>query len=143
MLYLGQSFEIETPIQPAWLHQGDAAAIRAAFHQEHDRLYGHRDESGDVQMVSLRLVIAGATPKPPLKPIAVAQAPATPRFHVEGWFSGHSWVTGVYHRTDLAAGHRFRGPAIVAQDDTTTVVPPGFEVLVDRFGNLVITKTEL
>ncbi|MDP9810866.1 N-methylhydantoinase A [Rhizobium tibeticum] len=143
MRYLGQSFEIETPIQAAWLRHGDAAAIRAAFHQEHDRLYGHRDENADVQMVSLRLVIAGATPKPPLNPIAVAETPAAPRLHVEGWFSGRSWVTGVYHRADLAAGHRFRGPAIVAQDDTTTIVPPDFEVFVDRFGNLVITRTEL
>ncbi|CDM62109.1 5-oxoprolinase (plasmid) [Rhizobium favelukesii] len=143
MRYLGQSFEIETPIQPAWLCHGDAAAIRAAFHQEHDRLYGHRDDNADVQMVSLRLVIAGATPKPPLNPIAAGKAPAAPRLHVDGWFSGRSWVTGVYHRADLAAGHRFHGPAIVAQDDTTTIVPPAFEVLVDRFGNLVITRTEL
>jgi len=140
MRYLGQSFEIETPIETSWLYQADAASVRAAFHREHDRLYGHCAETADVQMVSLRLVISGATPKPPLKPIAVAEVPAEPRFNVEAWFFGRRWTTGVYHRADLAAGHRFRGPAIVAQEDTTTVIPPAFEVLVDRFGNLVITK---
>ncbi len=142
MRYLGQSFEIETPVEAAWFREGDAALVRRAFHREHNRLYGHADEEAGVQMISLRLVISGTTPKPPLNPIAVATDPAKPRFHVEGWFSGRSWVTGVYHRADLAAGHRLRGPAIVAQDDTTTVVPPAFDVLVDRFGNLVITKTE-
>ncbi|UWU30861.1 hydantoinase/oxoprolinase family protein (plasmid) [Rhizobium sp. WSM1274] len=143
MRYLGQSFEIETPIEASWLREGDAAQVRRAFHREHERLYGHADGKADVQMVSLRLVICGATPKPPLNPIAIAETPAEPRFLVEGWFSGRSLTTAVYHRADLAAGHVFRGPAIVAQDDTTTVVPPAFNVLVDRFGNLVITKSEL
>jgi 5-oxoprolinase (ATP-hydrolysing)/N-methylhydantoinase A len=31
-----------------------------------------------------------------------------------------------------------RGPAIVEQLDTTTVVPPGQRATVDRVGNLVI-----
>jgi N-methylhydantoinase A len=143
MRYLGQSFEIETPVKAAWLGEGDAAAVRAAFHREHERLYGHSDEQADVQMVCLRLVISGITPKPPLTPIATANVPAKPHLQVEGWFSGQRWTIDVYQRADLAAGHHFSGPAIVAQDDTTTVVPPSFEVLVDRFGNLVITKTEL
>ena len=38
----------------------------------------------------------------------------------------------------LMAGARFEGPAIVTQDDATTVVPPGFAVGVDGWGNLVI-----
>jgi N-methylhydantoinase A len=143
MRYLGQSFEIETPVKAAWLQEGDAAAVRAAFHREHERLYGHSDKHAGVQMVCLRLVISGDTPKPPLTPIATADVPAKPHLQAEGWFSGQRWTVDVYQRADLAAGHRFYGPAIVAQDDTTTVVPPCFEVLVDRFGNLVITKTEL
>ena len=55
------------------------------------------------------------------------------------WFGGLERPTAVYHRDDLRAGHRFEGPAIIAQDDTTTVVPPGFDVAVDSFGNLIIT----
>ncbi len=143
MRYLGQSFEIETPLETVWLTAGDAAAVAGAFHREHERLYGHSDETAAVQMVSLRLVISGATPKFVLQPAPEATGPAEPRFHIEGWFKGRTWVTGVYRREELAAGHEFQGPAIIAQDDTTTVVPPGFEVCVDRLGNLVITKSEL
>ena len=65
-----------------------------------------------------------------------------PRLEVAAWFDGKAVRTSVYHRTDLRAGHRFDGPAIVAQDDTTTVVPPDFVVDVDPFGNLVITLRE-
>ncbi len=31
----------------------------------------------------------------------------------------------------------FSGPAIVEQYDTTTLVPNGFDITVDRFGNLI------
>lgn len=142
MRYAGQSFEIETPLLADWLKKADAVSIAAAFHQEHERLYGHADREAAVQMINLRLVISGATPKPPLLDIKPASGPVEPRLAVEGWFSGRSWVTGVYHRKDFCAGHTLYGPAIIAQDDATTVVPPGFDLEVDRFGNLVITKSE-
>lgn len=142
MRYRGQSYEIETTLQPEWLGSGDASAINRAFHEEHARLYGHSDERAAVQMVNLRLVVSGKTPKPPLRETGIATSPAKPRFHTKGWFGGMEHDLAIYHRDDLAAGHDFNGPAIVLQDDTTTVVPPGFTVHVDRFGNLVITKRE-
>lgn len=139
MRYQGQSHEIETALQPEWIVAGDADAIAAAFRQEHMRLFGHADPKAPVQMVNLRLAISGATPKPQLQSLAKASAPVLPRMRVDAWFDGSEWPTAVYHRDDLRAGHKFEGPAIVAQDDTTTVVPPGFDIAVDSFGNLVIT----
>jgi N-methylhydantoinase A len=44
----------------------------------------------------------------------------------------------LYQRSALRATQRFDGPAVVVQDDTTTCVPPGYTVTVDRHGNLVI-----
>jgi N-methylhydantoinase A len=142
MRYQGQSYEIETELRTEWLVAGDADAIVAAFHQEHRRLFGHADASAAVQMINLRLVISGATPKPQLRQLERAVGPAIPRMTVEAWLDGLKWPVDVYHRADLLADHRFTGPAIIAQDDTTTVVPPGFVVFVDGFGNLVITAKE-
>jgi len=45
----------------------------------------------------------------------------------------------LYHRSALLAGHRFDGPAIIAQDDTTTCVLPGCEAVVDEYGNLLLS----
>jgi len=139
MRYLGQSYEIETVLQPEWIVAGDIDAVTAAFHREHMRLFGHADPDALVQMVNLRLAICGATPKPQLPSLAKASAPALPCARVNAWFDASQWPTDLYHRDDLRAGHYFEGPAIIAQDDTTTVVPPGFDVTVDSFGNLVIT----
>jgi N-methylhydantoinase A len=44
----------------------------------------------------------------------------------------------VYARGDLAPGMRFDGPAIIEQSDTTTVVEPGMDVVVDLKGNLLV-----
>lgn len=142
MRYPGQSFEIETPLDPLQVRACDAAAITSAFHSEHARLYGHADRSAGVEMISLRLVITGPTPKPLMREIAVAEGPAIPLRQVQSWFAGQAHATDLYQRTDLAAGHQLSGPAIIAQEDTTTVIPPGFDVQVDRFGNLVISREE-
>ncbi|MBB4568743.1 hydantoinase/oxoprolinase family protein [Rhizobium leucaenae] len=142
MRYLGQSYEIEVTLQGDWLEEIDADAIVTAFYTEHERLFGHAASASPVQMINLRLTISGATPKPYLAELGSASEPAQPRFSVEALFDGRLAATAMYHRSDLRAGHRLAGPAIIAQDDTTTVVPPDFAVDVDRFGNLVITRME-
>ncbi|SEN65624.1 N-methylhydantoinase A [Gemmobacter aquatilis] len=140
MRYLGQSYEIETPLHPAWLHTANRAAIAAAFHAEHDRLFGHASPEAPVQIVNLRLVASAPTPKPRLRRPAPATGPALPSGSVTGWFDGQPHATPLYPRASLHPGHRLRAPAIVTQDDTTTVIPPGFALEVDPFGNLVLTR---
>jgi N-methylhydantoinase A len=142
MRYQGQSYEIEVALEGNWLEEVDTDAIANAFHAEHERLFGHAASAAPVQMVNLRLTISGATPKPLLTRLGPAQQPVRPRFSVEAWFDGQPAATAVYYRRDLGAGDHLVGPAIIAQDDTTTVVPPDFIVDVDRFGNLVITRVE-
>jgi N-methylhydantoinase A len=48
----------------------------------------------------------------------------------------------VFDRAQLAHGATLRGPAIVEQLDSTTVVPPGADVSVDRWQNLIIDVGE-
>ena len=44
----------------------------------------------------------------------------------------------IYRRGDLKPGMTFVGPAIVEQDDATTVVEPGMTTRVDAVGNLLV-----
>ncbi|WP_028602065.1 hydantoinase/oxoprolinase family protein [Ottowia thiooxydans] len=137
--YLGQSFEIETRLEPDWIAQGDVQAVVSAFHREHERLFGHSDATATVQLINLRLVIAGATPKPVLRELPLATGAAEPVGQIEAYVDGAMRPMPVYHRTALCAGHRFDGPAVVMQDDCTTCVLPGMTVEVDRWGNLIIS----
>ncbi len=142
MRYHGQSYEIETPLEAEWIAAGAVETIAAAFHAEHERLFGHASVNAPVQMVNLRLVICGETPKPVMSRPASAEGPVQPVQRVDGWFGGKPADIALYDRAALAPGHAFDGPAIVRQDDTTTVVPPDFSVTVDAFGNLVITRND-
>ncbi|MET4575474.1 hydantoinase/oxoprolinase family protein [Ottowia thiooxydans] len=137
--YLGQSFEIETRMEPGWVSDGDVQAVVAAFHREHERLFGHSDTTATVQLINLRLVIAGATPKPVLRELPDATGAAKAAGQIEAYVDGATRTMPVYHRAQLCAGHRFDGPAVVMQDDCTTCVLPGMAVEVDRWGNLIIS----
>jgi N-methylhydantoinase A len=92
-----------------------------------------------VQLVNLRLVIAGATTPPdfPREP-PVTGAPVGER-EVEVWQDGALRSVPLYLRNNLHHGHRLSGPAIVAQEDTTVCIPAGFEGAVDALGNLHLT----
>jgi N-methylhydantoinase A len=46
----------------------------------------------------------------------------------------------IYHRTAMPAGMAFAGPAVVEQDDTTTLVEPGWRSTVLDNGTLLLTR---
>jgi N-methylhydantoinase A len=140
MRYKGQSFEIDTPLQMDWLTGNDLAPLEEAFHREHERLYGHRDVSARMQVVALRLVITAATPKPVLQPIETSTQAPTPAGTIRVFMDGVFHDAGLYHRKDLKAGQQLDGPAVIAQDDCTTSVLPGYRGRVDTYGNLVFTN---
>ncbi|MFK4444898.1 N-methylhydantoinase A [Caballeronia udeis] len=143
MRYRGQSFEIETPLTRDTIRAQDMAAIRDAFHAEHRRLYGHSDDAAPIQLIALRLVISSVTPKPELERLATSTEPAIPVREIEAWMDGQARLIPLYRRADLRAGQAFEGPAVIAQDDATTCVLPGFTVNVDPFGNLVLMNRAL
>jgi N-methylhydantoinase A len=56
-------------------------------------------------------------------------------------YFGGGWAqTPIYDRGKLRPGNVVRGPAVVVQDDTTTVIEPGYRGAVDRLGNILIEE---
>jgi N-methylhydantoinase A len=140
MRYRGQSFELDTMLDAAAVAAGDTKAMAAAFHAEHKRVYGHADPAAAVQVISLRLVISGRIAKPEFPRHALVSGAATPFRHADAWIDGARHSIGVFRRTDLLPGQTFAGPAVVTQDDCTTVVPPGMVTRVDEYANLRIVS---
>jgi N-methylhydantoinase A len=136
--YVGQAFQIEVPIDPAWLEDATTERLRTAFHERHERLYAHADHAADVELIDLRATITGTTPKPEFRPVPAGHGAAIPAARRSIHYRKRRYDAGVYHRRDLRAGQHVDGPAVVEQDDTTTLVPAGFRATVDAFGNLVI-----
>ena len=140
MRYRGQSFEIDTALDPDTIAACDVAAMAASFHREHERIYGHADPHAAIQVISLRLVISGKTAKPDFPRHELQPGAAPPIRQAEVWLDGAQRQIDLYRRADLVPGQTFAGPAVVTQDDCTTVVPPGYVTRVDEYANLRITR---
>jgi N-methylhydantoinase A len=136
--YVGQAFQVEVPIEPAWLAEPTTDRLRAAFHELHERLYAHADRAAEVELIDLRATITGETPKPAFQPVPAGSGPAKPAGRRPIHYRGQRHDAAVYLRRDLRSGEELAGPAIVEQEDTTTLVPAGFRATVDALGNLVI-----
>jgi N-methylhydantoinase A len=139
MRYHGQSFEIEVVLDEVWIAAGDIDAMRDAFHRQHLVIYDFNDKAGEIQIVNLRLVIAGTTAPPTLIDAGPALGEAVPEREVEIWLDGALRRVPLYLRAALQRGHRIVGPTIIVQEDTTVCIPPGFAGHVDRHLNLQLT----
>jgi N-methylhydantoinase A len=84
------------------------------------------------------------TPKPELKRHELNGGGAKSRGSRRVWFdsSGAAVDTPLYLRSDLPAGTKLEGPAIVDQLDSTTVVPPGWRADVDEWLNIRMHRQE-
>lgn len=143
MRYKGQSFEIETRLSADDVQQRRLAAIRQAFHHEHQRLYGYFDAQATIQIVSLRLVASREVSKPVLQPLEQRDGTPQPLRLIDVWMDDAFLNVPLYHRSQLFAQQQIAGPAVIAQDDTTTAILPGFMARADEWGNLVLTNTTL
>jgi N-methylhydantoinase A len=131
MRYSGQSFEIDI----AW-----GGRIEAKFHAAHRARYGYADSSRPIEIVSLRVRATGITDKPRSRrwaagPSRRSRPCRTARVHL----SERSEQIPVYARDDLGSGAGLTGPAIITEYSSTTLIPPGFNVEVDSWLNLIIS----
>ncbi len=142
--YAGQYHEVSVEIDFARVRAGDWTAVREAFHDRHDRLYGYalREEGTQVELVSLRLAAIGQTDKPPQP--REARGDASAQHALKGtravWQpdAGAFADTPVYDGDRLRCGNRTRGPAIVEKRTTTVFVPGGFALEVDPLGGFLL-----
>lgn len=138
MRYVGQGYEIATPIDLGAVASSDSAVIEAAFARAYEARYG-RTESMPVEILSWRIIVEG--PRSALADRLRARGTeteldASPRTHRAVWF-GESYVeTPVYSRAQLRRGQSLAGPAIIEETESTTVLPPTFQLVVDAALNL-------
>ena len=139
MRYRGQAFELETTLNWEDLKAGNLRELAESFHLEHEKVYEHCDREAPVQIVNLRLVIVGESPKPvftwkePVHKLAASQG------IVDVFIAGKLEKIPLYQREHMSSGDTLDGPAVVAQSDCTTCVPPGITGQVDGYGNLILT----
>jgi len=121
---------------------GGHDAMRARFEQAYRRRFSFLmpDKALVVEAVSVEAL--GRSDAPPEQPLDAALRNDTPAPHEQvPMFGDGAWRdTGVYLRRDLAPGHRIAGPAIIAEDNATTVVEAGWQAEVTAFNHMVLRR---
>ncbi|MFB6490809.1 MAG: hydantoinase/oxoprolinase family protein [Thermoproteus sp. AZ2] len=126
--YVGQGWELTIPLGADLSRE----AVRRAFEERHRAVYGFALDR-EIEVVAIRVFAVARRPKPKLpEPPAEGNPSVGER---EAYFGG--WVkAAVYKRGELPLGYRVRGPALIVEDYSTTVVPPRWEARVGRRGVL-------
>ena len=148
MRYVGQSHELNVPLVTMGGFEGDLVtertsaeleAVSERFHQAHAQRFGYRRDD-PVEIVTARLEITAPSPPPSVTPVRGRNGLPTSSGQKKVWFREGPASADLYQRRDLGVGARFRGPAIIFQYDTTTVIPPDWIAHVDEAGNLLLER---
>jgi N-methylhydantoinase A len=146
MRYVGQGHEIPVPLPVRTLTTDDVATIRAAYDAEYTRFYDRPVPGSDVEIMSYAVVVASVVAEAddaPAKGAADAFAPnVVPVRHqaVRDTLTGEVAEWAIFNRTTLRPGARIAGPAIVAEDETSTLIGPGWNATINDLGYIELTR---
>lgn len=130
--YHGQSFELAVDAPPG----SEPQDLCTAFAQEHERRYGYRDESAQIELVTLRVSAFGSAPAVRLVP----QAGTVPRRLTRELILGGRPAQALCVQGELAPGTRLAGPALCALPETTVLIPERWSAEVDEQGTIVLRR---
>ena len=139
MRYIGQFWEVDTPIPSGSLTSQSIDAINAAFHREHETEHGVASPAFAVEFVSIGLTATGRFTTHPTAAVATSNGAGSKTSTRPVYFDGKWHDTPVYAGDALGLDTQISGPAIVEYPHSGTVLPPGTEATVDSIDNLVIS----
>ena len=138
MRYVGQTYEVETPIPLGPLSGDSLPEIANGFHEQHMLEYGVSSEEFQPALVSICVTATGATVQPPIVAGESETGESGQKSQREVYFDGKWLETSVFDGESLSSGNQIAGPAIVEYNDACTVLPPDTQATVDDMNNLVI-----
>ena len=132
--FVGQAFELTTPMPDA---PHSLNEIAAAFQAVYEERYAQSD-TAPAEIVSFRVVGLGKAPSVEL-PEHTGNATADIETRPVS-FDSTFVETAIHRREALPVNASMPGPAIIEEDGATTVVPPGFNATLDRYGILTLRR---
>ncbi len=143
MRYRGQGHEIAVSLPTRSYRDDDAAPLRDAFENEYRRLYSRVIPGVEVEILSWVLLLSAPVPTKTESAI-----PASPRHspepaRIRSIFdpeAGEFVEVAIHERRDLNPGAFIPGPAVITEDETSTVVSRSFDASVDAFGYIELIR---
>lgn len=144
MRYVGQGHEIPVPLPARPLGAEDSPQIRAAYDREYTKFYDRPVPGSDIEVLSYAVMVATApfsfSWSASERVVEAKAGPAVRQQAVRDTVTGDEADWAVHERADLVAGAAVRGPAIIAEDETSTLVGPGWTARVTAFGAIELQR---
>jgi N-methylhydantoinase A len=143
MRYVGQGHEIVVALPARALTEADAAVLRETFEGEYRALFSRIIPHGEVEILTWSLTVSTAPERASAATGAAAagfSAPEAGRRRMFDPDTGGSMEVPVYWRPDLSPGARIEGPALIAEDETTTFVTAAFDAVINAQGCIVLDR---
>jgi N-methylhydantoinase A len=138
--YVGQGHELPMNLPARALTKNDLVEMRRQFEIRYRQIYGLHLPQMAVEIVTWSVTVSTRA-----EPIgAVADAAARPSSAARERRSVYEPALGamveapVYDRSTLSPGMRIDGPAVIVEDETTTIVPASFGALINGSGYIVM-----
>ena len=137
MRYVGQSYEVETPVPEGVLDENDLSELSQRFHQCHKQEFGVSSDDFEPSIVVLGLAAVGKTKRPPA--VMVAASGNDAKKGVRDVYFDRQWHESVvYDGHALGPQSEVVGPCIVEFEHACAVIPPYAVGTVDDYGNMII-----
>ncbi len=140
--YVGQGHEIRVSIPVRTLTKKDGPILKAAFETAYAAVYGLTIPGQPAEAMTWSVTVSGPVP-------ALAKASATKpggkakalrRLKLFDAHLGKQVMAPVYWRFDLPPGTKLKGPAIIAEHETSTIVGSAFTAHIDAFRNIILER---
>ena len=147
MRYPHQGYQLAIDCPDGPFTEQTKPGLKRDFDQTHARVYGASAPDENAEIVTFRVIAEIETPRLALPKIETGDG--DPSIAITGERNLYDFATGsflpaiIYERAKLRAGDAIKGPAIIEQFDSTTVVLAGQSAEVDDIGNLIIDTGEI
>ena len=138
MRYAGQGHEITIPIPAEKLSLASIPTITREFQAEYRLRYGRDIEGIPIEAVTWRVLVSGPTTSLIPKQAVVGNHSKALKGKRKVYWGKQYAITPVYDRYLLKSNQPIKGPCIIEEFESTTVVGYNSTVKADRYNNLVI-----
>jgi N-methylhydantoinase A len=144
MRYRGQGHEISVELPVRDFSAADRSSLTALFEEAYRRLYSRPIPGVEIEILSWVVAVSAVAQGELASAVALQPSEPKPRARrpVFDPQAGAFAEVPIYWRADLAPGAKIAGPAVIAEDDTSTVISPLFEAQIDKFGYIALNRRE-
>ena len=122
---------------------GDYFSLQESFADLHKSRFGFTDPGRELVVEALAVEGVGATEKVVDRALPqCSDAKAAPLEQVSLYLNGETRDAPVYSRRALGKNDQIDGPAVIIEENGTTVVEPGWQAKVSQLGHMILTRVE-